>query len=103
MNATPDNIDLNKIQSCLSNIKGITSTHYLHAWPLSSSGIAFSCHLVVPDQLLSQTEKLSEYIRYLLFNEFGIDHPVLQFETESCGNGSMLCEMLADENQKPHN
>jgi len=100
MNATPDNIDLNKIQSYLSDIKGITSAHHLHAWRLSSSGIAFSCHLVVSDQLLSQTEKLSEHIRHLLFHEFGIDHPVLQFETKTCGNGSLLCEMLADENQE---
>ncbi len=100
MNATPGSIDLNKIQSYLSNIKGITSAHYLHAWPLSSSGIAFSCHLVVLDQLLSQTEKLSEQIRHSFFHEFGIDHPVLQFETQTCGNGSMLCEMFADENQK---
>ncbi len=96
MNATPGSIDLNKIQSYLSNIKEITSAHYLHAWPLSSSGIAFSCHLVVSDQLLSQTDKLSEDIRHLLFHEFGIDHPVLQFETAVCGNGSMLCEMLAN-------
>ncbi len=100
MNATPDSIDLNEIQSYLSNIKGITSAHYLHAWPLSSSGIAFSCHLVVSDQLLSQTEKLSEHIRHSLFHEFGIDHPVFQFETETCGNGSMLCEMLANEKQE---
>ncbi len=96
MNATPASIDLNKIQSSLSRIEGITSVHYLHAWPLSSSGIAFSCHLVVSDQLLSQTEKISKKVKHLLFHEFGIDHPVLQFETKSCGNGSMLCEMLAD-------
>jgi len=100
MNATPDNIDLNKIQSYLSNIKGITSVHHLHAWRLSSSGIAFSCHLVVSDQLLSQTEKLSGQIRHSLFDEFGIDHPVLQFETAACGNGSMLCEMLVNKKQE---
>ena len=99
MNATPDNIDLNKIQSYLSRIEGITSAHHLHAWRLSSSGIAFSCHLVVSDQLLSQTEKLSAHIQHSLFHEFGIDHPVLQFETQACGNDSMLCEILANKNQ----
>lgn len=97
MNATPDGIDLDKIQSYLSNIEGITSAHHLHAWPLSSSGIAFSCHLVVPDQLISQTEKISDKVKHLLFHEFGIDHPILQFETAACGNGSMLCEMLANQ------
>ncbi len=26
-------------------------------------------------------------------HRFGIDHPVLQFETNECGNGSLLCEI----------
>jgi hypothetical protein len=26
-----------------------------------------------------------------LFRRFGIDHPVLQFETALCGNGDILC------------
>ncbi|MCF8070344.1 MAG: cation diffusion facilitator family transporter [Desulfobacterales bacterium] len=94
MNATPDNIDLNEVRTYLQKIEGIDSAHYLHAWSLGSSGISFSCHIVVSDQMLSQTKKLSEHIRHLLFHEFGIDHSVLQFETEACGNGSMLCELF---------
>ena len=43
--------------------------------------------------LLSKTEPLSERIRHELFHRFGIDHPILQFETVQCGNGSMLCEL----------
>jgi len=30
-----------------------------------------------------------------IFHKFGIDPPVLQFETESCGNGTLLCEMFS--------
>lgn len=95
MNATPGNLDLNDVHSHLLEIEGIKSVHYLHAWLDSSSGISFSCHLVVPDQMVSQTERLSERIRHSLFHKFGIDHPVLQFETQSCGNGTLLCEMFA--------
>jgi cobalt-zinc-cadmium efflux system protein len=93
MNATPRNIDLEEIKKALQTIPGVCGVHYLHAWNVSSSSIAFSCHVEVADQPLSHTEPLSEKIRHELFHRFGIDHPILQFETAQCGNGSMLCEL----------
>lgn len=100
MNATPGSIDLDDVSAHLLAIEDIKSVHYLHAWPVSFSGISFSCHLVVSDQLVSQTETLSERIRHLILHKFGIDHPVLQFGTESCGNGTLLCEMFAGTKKK---
>ena len=93
MNATPRNLDLEEIKKALQTIPGVCGVHYLHAWNVSSSSTAFSCHVEVTDQLLSKTESLSENIRHELFHRFGIDHPILQFETVQCGNGSMLCEL----------
>ncbi len=93
MNATPKGFDLNEVKCYLELIPEIENVHYLHAWNVSSSSIAFSCHVVVPDQSISHTEKLSEDIRHKLLHRFGIDHPVLQFETNECGNGSLLCEI----------
>jgi len=92
MNATPAGIDIREVKSRLEKIPGVSGVHYLHLWRVSSASVAFSCHVVVPDQLLSRTEELSGMIRRALLEDFGIDHPVLQFETEACGNGSLLCE-----------
>lgn len=93
MNATPRNLDLDEVRQALQAIPGIRGVHYLHAWNVSSSSIAFSCHVEVADQPVSQTEPISEKIRHELFHRFGIDHPILQFETGQCGNGGMLCEL----------
>ncbi|MBN2060325.1 MAG: cation transporter [Deltaproteobacteria bacterium] len=93
MNATPRNLDLEEIGRTLLNIPGVCGVHYLHAWKVSSASIAFSCHVEVTDQLLSKTESLSEEIRHELFHRFGIDHPVLQFETARCGDGGLLCDL----------
>jgi cation diffusion facilitator family transporter len=93
MNATPAGIDIEEVKETLEQIPGVCGVHYLHAWNLSSSSIAFSCHIVVSDQPVSQTETLARTIRETLLNRFGIDHPVLQFETSQCGNGSTLCEI----------
>lgn len=93
MNATPKGLDLEEVKGFLDQIPGVCGVHYLHAWNISSSSIGFSCHVEVVDQRVSQTEKLGEMIRHELFHRYGIDHPVLQFETGSCGNGGILCEI----------
>jgi cobalt-zinc-cadmium efflux system protein len=97
MNATPKNLDLQKIQNYLTDIPEVLNVHYLHAWNVSSSSVAFSCHVVLPDQALSRTEKLADKIRHDLMHFFHIDHPILQFETNECGNGSLLCELSCND------
>jgi len=96
MNATPKGLNVNDLRDDMESIPGVSGVHYLHAWNLSSKNIAFSCHVVVSEQSVSQTEKLSALIREMLFSRYGIDHPTLQFETSPCGNGSMLCEMACE-------
>jgi len=91
MNATPSGINIEEVKEILEQIPGVSGVHYLHAWNLSSSSIAFSCHIVVSDQLISDTETLARTIRETLLVRFGIDHPILQFETSQCGNGTILC------------
>ncbi len=91
MNATPAGINIEEVKEILEQISGVCGVHYLHAWNLSSSSIAFSCHIVVSDQLISDTETLAKTIRKTLLDRFGIDHPILQFETSQCGNGTILC------------
>ncbi len=93
MNATPKGLNIQKIRTFLKDFPGICNVHYLHAWNVSSSSVAFSCHVVVDDQPVSQTANLAEAIRHKLSHRFGIDHPILQFETATCGNGGLLCEM----------
>jgi cation diffusion facilitator family transporter len=91
MNGTPEGVDLLRIKECMEEVPGIESVHYLHAWRLCSSSVAFSCHVVVPDQALSRIDCLSTKLKTKLMEKFGIDHPVLQFETAECGNGDMFC------------
>jgi len=93
MNATPKGLDLEEVKGFLDRIPGVCGVHYLHAWNISASSIGFSCHVEVADQQVSRTERLGETIRRELFKRYGIDHPVLQFETGSCGNGGILCEI----------
>lgn len=93
MNGTPEGLDLEAVKSALESLDGVEGIHYLHAWSMGDGSVALTCHVVVPDQLISGSEILAQSIREKLFHLFGIDHPVLQFETSACGHGALLCQL----------
>jgi cation diffusion facilitator family transporter len=97
MNAAPRELDLEAVQAYLESRPEIHSAHYLHAWQMASCGIAFTCHLSVDDQMISETEALEDDLRQQLLERFGIDHPVFQFETRICGNATLFCEISEGE------
>ena len=82
-----------KYLSNQDKIKEVKNIHYMHAWNISSQEIAFSCHVVVENQQISQSQYIIKAIELKLQHSFGIDHPVLQLETEPCGEGNLLCGM----------
>lgn len=92
MNATPSGLNLQEIQNKISAIDTVNGVHHLHAWNISSSAVGFSCHVVVNDIRVSETEVLSKKIRQELLGHFRVNHAILQFETTVCGNGHLLCE-----------
>ena len=91
MNATPPGIDLHDIQKSLESLEGVKEIHDLHVWNPSAGNIALAVHITVPDQMLSTVDDLAINVRNILFQEFKIDHPILQFESNSCGEAKLLC------------
>jgi cobalt-zinc-cadmium efflux system protein len=102
MNATPPGIDLEKIQKSLEAIDGIREIHDLHVWNPSSESIALAVHITVPDQMLGRVDELAARVRTTLSSEFNIDHPTLQFESNSCNDGELLCRVPGNGRQN-HN
>jgi cobalt-zinc-cadmium efflux system protein len=99
MNATPPGIDLHDIQNSLESIEGIKEIHDLHVWNPSAENIALAVHITVPDQMLSQVDDLAEKVRTILFKEFKIDHPILQFESNSCDDAKLLCCVVKQDHE----
>ncbi|MEN6375168.1 MAG: cation diffusion facilitator family transporter [Smithella sp.] len=100
MNATPPGIDLTDIQQAITSIEGIKDIHDLHVWNPSTESIALAVHITVDNQMLSQVDKLAENVREILLEKFSIDHPILQFECNSCEDAQLLCSV---KNRPYHN
>lgn len=92
LNQTPRDLDLAVVKSWLEALPEVSQAHHLHAWSISDQEVAFSAHLVVPDQSLSQVEVLAHNIQEGLSRDFGIGHATLQFETMTCDLETGACD-----------
>jgi cobalt-zinc-cadmium efflux system protein len=78
MDAVPAGIDRAAVAEFLSEVPGVVAVHDLHIWPLSTSSVAMTAHLVKPDAIVDDTLlcRLSD----VLHERFDIDHATLQIE-----------------------
>jgi cobalt-zinc-cadmium efflux system protein len=63
--------------------------HDLHFWTVGLGYVAMSAHVVLTDQMLSQSEGMMEELKALLSSQYQIDHTTIQFECEICGQGKV--------------
>lgn len=84
LDAVPKHIDYEKVKNFLHNRKGVKSIHDLHIWALSTSQVALSVHLFMPngtnDNFISELQEELEH-------KFGIKHITIQIE-----NNEIDCE-----------
>jgi cobalt-zinc-cadmium efflux system protein len=93
MNATPPGMNLTEIKNTLEAIEGIGEIHDLHVWNPSAESIALAAHITVPNQMLGKVDELAQKVRTILLKKFKIDHPTIQFESSTCQNGGLLCNI----------
>ncbi len=78
LDAVPASVDREGVERYLAAVPGVTAIHDLHIWPLSTTSIALTAHLVNPNAVVDDT--LLRRICTHLQERFGIDHATLQIE-----------------------
>ncbi len=88
MDAVPRGIDVAAIREYLKGLDRVDRIHDLHVWPLSTTEIALTTHLVVTDKEIDNA-----FLRNTLTHlrdHFGIGHATIQVESIA---GSSSCAM----------
>ena len=91
LDAVPEGISPQAVQTYLAERPGVTQVHDLHIWAMSTTETALTAHLVMPsgypgDAFLAETCKE-------LHDHFGIEHATLQVET---GDRNHPCALAPD-------
>jgi cobalt-zinc-cadmium efflux system protein len=84
LDGVPASVNSSAVLSYLADQRGVTDVHDLHIWALSTTTVALTAHLVVPD---GSDESLLGYLTPALKKKFRIHHATLQIERGRCDQG----------------
>ncbi|WP_016746528.1 cation diffusion facilitator family transporter [Rhizorhabdus wittichii] len=89
LQGVPGGIDSAAVTARLGGLAGVEAVHHVHIWPTSTTEVALTAHLVMPDgsgddAFLAATAKLMKA-------EFGIGHATFQIERGECADGQPDC------------
>ena len=82
LEGAPRELDVQEIIDALKQVDGIVDVHDLHVWTISSGMDALSGHVMVRDQMLSQSSQLLNDINKMLAERYNITHTTIQLEHE---------------------
>lgn len=88
LDGVPASIELDKVRNYLTAQPNVTAVHDLHVWAMSTTGIALTAHLVVPDGYPG--DDFLSRVSSELHDKFAIDHATIQIET-----GKLTCALSA--------
>jgi cobalt-zinc-cadmium efflux system protein len=97
MSAVPPGVRLGEIRQYLNSLPGVTSTHDLHVWGMSTTEIALTVHLVIP----YQQEANDGFLKGIcdeLHDRFAVEHATIQIER---GDPSQPCRLAPTNGENP--
>jgi cobalt-zinc-cadmium efflux system protein len=80
LSAVPPGIDPEAVRGYLEKCTGVVQVHDLHIWPMSTTEVALTCHMVIPAGQPGDAY-LMEIAQHLK-EDFGIHHATMQVETD---------------------
>jgi cobalt-zinc-cadmium efflux system protein len=78
LDAVPAHIDPQAVEHYLANLPGVQQVHDLHIWPMSTTAVALTAHLVV--QWDGRSPMFVRDASHEIEHRFGIAHATLQLE-----------------------
>lgn len=83
IDSVPEHIDIAGIKSYLSRLENVSQFHDLHVWPMSTTEVALSVHLIITED--STGNDLLNELQRELHDNFNIEHSTIQVERQDDG------------------
>jgi cobalt-zinc-cadmium efflux system protein len=81
LDLVPEHVDATAVRAFLETQTGVTAVHDLHIWPLSTTRIALTVHLEMPNG--SGGDGFLHDLCQRLHHDFGIEHSTIQIEYDA--------------------
>ncbi len=83
IDSVPEGIDINEIKRYLTGLENVSQIHDLHVWPMSTTEVALSVHLIIVDDSLNNNFLFE--LQRQLHDRFSIEHSTIQVEKQNDG------------------
>lgn len=80
LDSVPQGIDVAEIKTYLTGLENVTQIHDLHVWPMSTTEVALSVHLIMADDAMSRD--FLPRLQQQLHDRFSIEHSTIQIERQ---------------------
>jgi cobalt-zinc-cadmium efflux system protein len=89
---SPAGLHAEEIAKKLCGMPDVMGVHDVHLWSVAHERVAFTAHIWVHDQKLSEVEAIRKKIEAFL-SEMGIGHVIIQFECAECAENELYCQI----------
>ena len=93
LEATPRDVDANKLVHDVMQIKGVLGVHDLHVWSLTQSLRTMSAHILTDDLSISEGGDIQRQVNEIIYHRYNIAHATLQLECVDCLPDSLYCDL----------
>ncbi len=101
LDLSPMGFHVESISNMIIDIPGVRNVHDVHLWSIGHGIPAFSGHVQIHDQKISDADCLRKEIEHLLADR-GIKHAVIQMECAGCCNNEIYCNVKFEEHLLHH-
>ena len=84
LEGTPRGLRVADIVGEIKSRSGVMDVHDLHVWSIGSEVHTLSCHILIADLPLSESDKILRDVKHCLEHRFNIVHTTIQFEHAGC-------------------
>lgn len=101
LDLSPMGFHAEELAKVIAELPGVRKVHDVHIWSIGHGIPAFSGHVQVNDQMISEADVIRKEIEHLLEHK-GIKHAVIQMECADCCNNEIYCSVNTDNSHPGH-
>jgi cobalt-zinc-cadmium efflux system protein len=84
MEATPEAIDIGKVERDMRKMAGVKEVHDIHIWCISSDVCNLTAHVLIDARDAKSLNRIVSRLNAMLEKKYSITHTVIQSECENC-------------------
>jgi cobalt-zinc-cadmium efflux system protein len=94
LEATPRDIQINKLVRDVMEVKGVLGIHDLHIWSIAQNLRTMSAHILTDDLPISTGADIQQQINEIVYHRYNIAHATLQLECVECLPDGLYCDIM---------